>query len=103
MCASPLKLFTEGPPPPRVALLPDALFFSRAVGVASEAVDAAQRWADVSAQVELAFETLAPFPLSQLFYGHFWADGSTQALAFAAYRRRFTAEQTDAWADAELV
>lgn len=102
MCAS-FKLLSGGTPAPRVVLLPDAVFFSRAVAVTTDAVDAKARASDVSAQVELAFETLAPFPLGQLYYGHFWAEGSTRALAFAAYRRRFTAEQTAEWASVELV
>lgn len=100
MCASPFSFLTAGPPPPRVVLLPDALFFSRAIPVTVEAGAAAPAIGD---QVELAFETLAPFPLAQLYYGHYWSAGSDHALAFAAYRRRFTSEQTASWAGAELV
>ena len=40
MCASPLEFLRAGPPPPRVALLPDALFFSRTVPVLAEAAPA---------------------------------------------------------------
>ena len=57
----------------------------------------------VAAQVELALEALAPFPLAQMYYGHFWKTGAANALVFAAYRKRFTAEQTEAWHDAEAV
>lgn len=103
MCASPFKFITAGPPPPRVVLLPDALFFSRPIPVTTEAAEPRARAADVASQVELAFEALAPFPLAQLYYGYFWADGANHALAFAAYRRRFTAEQTDEWIGAELI
>jgi len=103
MCASPFKFFTDGPPPPKVAFLPDALFFSRSIPVASEATEPAARVADIGGQVELAFEALAPFPLAQLYHGYFWAEGSARALAFAAYRRRFTPEQTAVWEGAELV
>ncbi len=98
MCASPLSFLRAGPPPPKVAFLPDALFFIRAVPVAAGATPAA-----AAAQIELALESVAPFPLAQLYYGWFWGPGAEQALVFAAYRRRFTTEQTVAWAEAELV
>ena len=101
--ASPFKFFTDGPPPPKVMLLPDALFFSRSIPVASTATEADAQVTEVGGQVELAFEALAPFPLAQLYHGYFWTPGSATALAFAAYRRRFTTEQTAAWAGAELI
>ncbi|MSU25204.1 MAG: hypothetical protein EXS32_15465 [Opitutus sp.] len=87
-----------GPPPPRVALLPDALFFTRAVPVAAGASAG-----EAAAQVELALEGVSPFPLAQLFYGWFWAPGAEHAFVFASYRRRFTSEQTAAWDRVELV
>ena len=98
MCASPLSFLRAGPPPPQVAFLPDALFFTRAVPVAAGATAA-----EAAAQIELAIESVAPFPLAQLYHGAFWTPGAEQALVFAAYRRRFTTEQTAAWAGAELV
>src|SRR5262245_13996242 len=98
MCASPLRLLRAGPPPPKVALLPDALFFTRAVPVTNGALPA-----EATTQIELAIEGFSPFPLAQLYYGWFWIPGAEQALVFAAYRRRFTAEQTALWGDAELV
>lgn len=98
MCASPLSFLRSGPPPPRVALLPDALFFTRSVPIAAGATPA-----EAAAQAELALESLAPFPLAQLYYGSFWVPGAENALVFAAYRRRFTAEQTAEWGEAELV
>jgi hypothetical protein len=98
MCASLLSFLRAGPPPPKVAFLADAHFFVRAVPVAAGATPA-----DAATQIELALESVAPFPLAQLYYGWFWAPGAEQALVFAAYRRRFTAEQTAAWAEAELV
>lgn len=98
MCASPLSLLRAGPPPPKVALLSDALFFTRVVPVTSGATPA-----EAAAQVELALEANAPFPLAQLYYGWYWPPGSDRALVYASYRRRFTGEQTAAWADAELV
>jgi hypothetical protein len=98
MSVSPLQLLRSGPPPPRVVLLPDAQFLVRAVPVTPGATVA-----EAAAQVELALEAVSPFPLSQLYYGWFWLPGAEQALVFAAYRRRFTAEQTAEWAGAELV
>ena len=93
-----LATLRAGPPPPKVALLPDGLFFTRAVPVAAGATPA-----EAAAQVELALEALSPFPIAQLFYGYFWTPGSETAFAFAAYRRRFTSDQIAAWTGAELV
>lgn len=98
MCASPLRLLRAGPPPPQVALLPDAAFFTRTVAVAAGATPA-----EAAAQIELSLEALAPFPLAQLYYGWSWQPGAEQALVFAAYRRRFTAEQVAEWESAEVV
>lgn len=98
MCASPLDFLRAGPPPPRVALLPDALFFTRAVPVEPGATPA-----EIASQVEIALETLSPFPLAQLYYGWFAVPQAGHALAFAAYRRRFTADQVAAWEGAEVV
>ncbi len=95
MPAFSLGFLRSGPPPPKVALLPDGLFFVRAIEVPTAA--------DVAAQVELALESMAPFPLSQLYYGHYWVPGSGRALVFAAYRRRFTPEQIEAWEGTEVV
>jgi hypothetical protein len=81
-----------------VALLPDALFFTRSVPVTKGASSA-----EAAAQLELALEGISPFPLAHLYYGWFWLPGSEHALAFAAYRRRFTTEQTAEWDSAELV
>ncbi|MBL9202585.1 MAG: hypothetical protein JNL39_18885 [Opitutaceae bacterium] len=81
-----------------MVLLPDALFFARSVPIAAGATAA-----EATAQAELALEGLAPFPLAQLYHGTFWLPGAESALVFAAYRRRFTTEQTASWADAELV
>ncbi len=98
MCASPLRFLRSGPPPPRVALLPDALFFTRAIPIAAGATSV-----EAAAQIELTLESVSPFPLAQLYYGWFWAPGADHALVFAAYRRRFTTEQIALWDGAELV
>ena len=65
MSDSPLHFLRAGPPPPTVCLLPDALFFTRAIPIAAETPAA-----DVASQVELALESLAPFPVAQLYYGY---------------------------------
>lgn len=98
MCASPLSLLRAGPPPPKVALLPDAMFFTRAVPISPGASAA-----EAASQVELALEAVSPFPLAQLYYGWFWVPGAENAFVFAAYRRRFTTDQASEWGDAELV
>jgi hypothetical protein len=98
MCASPLSFLRSGPPPPKVVLLPDGLFFSRRVPLT-----AASTAAEVVSQVELALESLSPFPLPQLYYGWYWVPGAEHAFVYATYRRRFTTDQTAAWSDAELV
>jgi len=105
MCASPFDFLRSAPPPPRVALLSDALFFVRFVPVSVEpkALDGADAAEQVARQVELALEVSSPFPLAQLYYGHFWVPGSDRAVVFASYKRRFTAEQTAAWRGAERV
>ncbi|HND63076.1 MAG TPA: hypothetical protein PLB90_16475 [Opitutaceae bacterium] len=89
---------SPAPDAPRVIVLPDALFFVRAVPVtgATTPVEAA-------VQAELALEGLSPFPPAQLYFSHFWAPGADRALVFAAYRRRFTPDQVESWEGAELV
>jgi hypothetical protein len=86
------------PPTRLAALLPDGHFFVRPVTVAADAAPEV-----VAEQVELALETLSPFPVAQLYHGHYWLPGSTRALVFAAYRKRFTPEEIAAWSDAEVV
>ena len=98
MSASPLSFLRAGPPPPRVVLLPDHLFFNRAVPISAGATQA-----EATSQVELALEALSPFPLAQLYYGWYWVPGAAHAFVYAAYRRRFTTDQTAEWARAELV
>jgi hypothetical protein len=98
MSDSPFKFLRAGPPPPKVSLLPDALFFTRSIPIAAD-----MPAAEVAAQVELALESLAPFPVAQLYHGYCFPPGASAALVFAAYRRRFTAEQTELWFDADLV
>jgi hypothetical protein len=98
MCASPLSFLSKGPPPPKVALLRDSVFFSRSIPIAKGATRA-----DVVTQVGVALEALSPFPLAQLYYGYHWPEAAESALAFASYRRRFTVEQLEEWKGAEHV
>jgi hypothetical protein len=98
MCASPRSIFRAGPPPPRIALLSDAVFFTRVIPVVAGATAL-----EVAAQVELALEALSPFPIAQLYHGHYWKAGLDRAFVFAAYRRRFTSEQTKEWPQDQLV
>jgi len=85
-------------PTRKIVLLPDGYFFCRAVPISEEATPA-----EASTQIELALETLSPFPPAQMYHGHFWWPGTKNACVFAAYRKRFTAEQVESWADAEAV
>ncbi len=105
MCASPLEILRSGPPPPRVVLLPDGLFFIRIIPVTldGEGSIGISQEQQVSSQVELALEAASPFPLANLYYGHLWVSGASHALIYASYRRRFTAEQTQAWVGADLI
>ena len=96
--ASLLSFLRAGPPPPRVALLPDSAFFTRTIPVPEGATPA-----EVAAAVELGLEAASPFPLAQLYHGWYWRPSSPHAFAFAAYRRRFSADEVATWADAELV
>jgi hypothetical protein len=93
-----LKFPALAAPGREVVLLPDDLFFVRSVMLAS-GPDAAS----VESQVELALEGLAPFPLSQLYYGYWTKAGADRVLLFAAYRKRFHADQVERWATADLV
>ncbi len=82
-------------PPVKVLFAPSDRFFLRVVPLAAGS--------SVAAQAELALEGLAPFPPAQLYWGCRVAPGGKTALVYAAHRRRFTAEETAAWADADLV
>jgi hypothetical protein len=90
--------FKLSAPARKVVLLPDTHFFCRTVPITAGAAPA-----EAAAQVELALEGLAPFPLGQLYHGHFWRPGAKSAFVFAAYRKRFPVEQVETWADAEAV
>lgn len=54
-------------------------------------------------QVETALEESSPFPLPQLYHGFVTGTDGTRALAYAAYRRRFTAAEMAEWTEAVSV
>lgn len=81
-----------------VAILPDYRFFMRSVALADEA-----EAGPVTDQVELALEGMAPFPLSQTLWAYWTKPGCDHAMVFAAYQKRFTAEEMEAWGEAEWV
>lgn len=85
-------------PTRKVVLLPDTHFFCRTVPVPAMASPA-----EVAGQVEIALEGMAPFPIAQMYHGHYWRPGARNALVYAAYRKRFPSEQVESWAEAEAV
>ena len=98
MSLTSYKRFLPAAPPRHIVRVADALFFVRSVAVAD-----GTSAADVAAQAELAIEALAPFPVAQLYYGHYWKAGAKSVLIYAAYRKRFTADEVATWVDAEVV
>lgn len=76
-------------------LLPSDRFFIRTVPLAAGT--------DVSAQVDLALESMAPFPPGQLYHGCLLGAGRDHALVFAAYRKRFDSAETAEWGAATAV
>ena len=78
-----------------VILLPPDRFFVRVVPLAPGA--------DIVVQVALAVESLSPFPVAQLYYGYLVSPVRDAALVFAAYRKRFSAEEVADWATATAV
>ncbi len=82
------------PPPPLLLARGDAFFVRRVPLAAGEPIEP---------QARLAIEGLAPFPPEQLYFGHLASADGTAALVFAAFRRRFSAEETEGWDGAALV
>lgn len=80
---------------PEVILAPGERFLVRRIAIDPSG--------DVAAQVELALESLSPFPFAQLYHGHVLDLEHRMALVFAAHRRNFTAEETAGWNDAVAV
>jgi hypothetical protein len=85
---SPFTRAFTGPKPQEAAMLPGNRFFVRRLAVEGE---------DVPGQVNLALEAISPFPLEQMLVGFVTSADGKQVLAYAAHRRRFTAEESFAW------
>ena len=83
------------PPAAEIVLLPTERFMVRMVAL--------DPMAPTAAQVDLALEGFAPFPLTQMFYGYRLAPARDRALIFAAYRKRFSAAESQDWAGAVVV
>ncbi|GAB5559431.1 MAG: hypothetical protein SynsKO_10780 [Synoicihabitans sp.] len=94
----PFKLPTLPARPRDVVILPDHRFFVRSVDLA----DVAEA-GPINEQIELALEGMAPFPLSQTLWGYWTQPGCDRALVYAAYQKRFTADEMEPWAEAEWV
>jgi hypothetical protein len=78
-----------------VILLAGDRFFVRRISLVANS--------PIAPQIELALETLSPFPLEQLFYGYLVDYKRQHALVYAAYRRSFTAEEQMTWENARTV
>ena len=81
--------------PGELVLVPASRFFLTELPLDSAA--------GAAGQVELRLEETSPFPLAQMYHGFVASPDRTRALGYAAYRRRFTAEETAAWAGAGAV
>jgi hypothetical protein len=86
---------TATPVTPVIALVSGERFFLKEVAL-DPSVSAA-------GQVELALEESSPFPLAQLYHGFVVSADRRQALGYAAYRRRFSGEETAEWPEAAVV
>lgn len=95
---NPLKLPVLKARRRHVVVLPGHRFFVRSVPVGDGANAGAIR-----EEIELALESMSPFPLSQLFWGYWTKPNCKRALVYGAYRRRFAAEELEDWGDAEWV
>lgn len=81
------RLFKDAKPQ-EAAMLPGNRFFVRRLSVEGD---------DIPGQVNLALEAISPFPLEQMLIGFVTSADGKQVLAYAAHRRRFTAEESFAW------
>jgi len=84
-----LRRWLPRPPPIPAVLLPADRFFIQRVEL-----DPA---AEPRPQVELALEAASPFPANQLLLGLVRGADGRSALAYAAHKRRFTAEEIASW------
>lgn len=84
-----LRRWLPKPPPTPAVLLPADRFFVQRLEL-DPAAPARQ-------QVELALEGASPFPANQLLLGLVRGTDGRGALAYAAHRRRFAAEEIASW------
>jgi len=80
---------------PDVILLTGERYFARRIPISADS--------PAAPQVELALETLSPFPLEQMFHGHVIDRTQRHALVYAAYRRNFSGAEIASWSQAETV
>lgn len=86
---------TDPSPAEAIVIVPGDRFFLQLVAL-DPAVAAA-------GQVEIALEEASPFPLAQVYHGFIASADGHHALGYAAYRRRFTAEELAEWPAAGAV
>lgn len=84
-----LRRWLPKPPPIPAVLLPAERFFVHRLEL--DPAGAARP------QVELALEGASPFPAGQLLFGLVRGADGRHALAYAAHRRRFAAEEMASW------
>ncbi len=58
---------------------------------------------EVAGFVALQLEELSPFPIEQIYHGYVCASDRRAVVLYAAYRRRFPADQTERWPEAAYV
>jgi hypothetical protein len=88
-------MIPDSTPAEPIVLVPADRFFLQVLPLESGA--------PAADQVTLALEGLSPFPLVQMYHGFVADAAGTRALAFASYRRRFTAEEQAGWPEAAAV
>ncbi|RKX30764.1 MAG: hypothetical protein DRP71_14505, partial [Verrucomicrobia bacterium] len=84
--------------PPEVIFAPGSAFFTRRLSLPPSIQPA-----EIEGFVELTLESLSPFPIDQLYYGHVVAEAGDAVFVYAAYRRRFPAETTRNWPEVAFV
>ena len=81
-----------------VVLVPDPPFFWRSVDLPEGLKDS-----ELAEFLEVTLEQWSPFPLHQIFWGHYRPAGARRVLLFAAYRKRIEDLVGDSLEEADLV
>ncbi len=81
-----------------VLLLPGHVFFARSVPLPP-----GMKPDELESFVEITLEQIAPFPVNQLFYGHYLPEGAQSLFLYAAYRKKLAAHTGPVWDGAHLV